>query len=1124
MHSPVARLTRPAVSIDQRCLPGRARASRTRWLSRVLRATRGAVLSVVSGVIVPSALLFGGEPPVRSSENARPASLAPNDPALAPNLQLWFRADTLPLKDQAPVFRWPDYSGHRRDASPTIGVHDGVGTPPSFVKSSTIHGHPAVRFSQDNGLATPGDRPVDLSGDAALTIFVVANLKYQDASGRAVIVGIGEALDASNTTPGRPGAALLEIDRTPEGRHRLDHAGGFKRDALLGRPGSFTSSYDQPRVITLTKRPGAMRDTSSIFIDGEVIDAVPGSGTPASPDLRHRADFSVLLGRAHAVMGSLGGDIAEVLIYNRAFPDKERSAVEEHLGAKYGIPLSHSKDRSEPEPELVTEKHRQHWAFRKPVRPAFPALATAAPPVTKPIDAFLLQKLAGSGLTFSAQADPATLLRRIHLDLTGLPPAPEEIHSFIGKGSSEAYEQVVDGLLQSPHFGERWGRHWLDLAGYVDVTGNDQNAEQIILGESKWRYRDYVIRSFNNGKPWDRFLIEQIAGDELSDWRTADRFTEEHREGLIATGYLRTAIDDTHEVDLNKMPFRYQVLFDTMQIVGSSLFGLTLQCARCHDHKFDPIPQRDYYRLMALFTPALNAQAWLQPKDREVPDVSAKEQAAIHQRNAELERRIQPITNELARLLNIATNRVLDARLIELPATNRLEVKAAFEVPAEKRNETQKGLLKQFAEKLRVTAEDISSGLNAQERGAIESLGGIAATLTKQKQRWENIRAFIESGPPPRDFIFRRGDYEQRGKRVDPGLLAVLCRSESDGVLPQSGEARADSTGRRQEFARWLTDTNGAPAGLHARVWMNRCWQQLFGEPIVPTPDNFGASGLPPTDPALLDWLACEFIESGWQLKHMIKLMVMTQAYRQSSVSSPGGDSLADARTPNAAAADACGQGLGGNDTEKTRRAVKVDPENRLLWRQRMRRLESEIVRDTILAVSGKLDRTMFGPAVPIINLPDGSAALPSDDKMPTPTSRWRRSIYLLTRRNFHLPILSSFDQPILNTTCSRRMSSSVVLQPLTMLNDTFVVEQAGSMADRLAQGAPDSRQRIEHAFLSALGRKPAAEEIEWSLTFLAEQSVNFKADTLREPQRSHQAWVAFCQMLLNTSEFLYVN
>jgi hypothetical protein len=205
-------------------------------------------------------------------------------------------------------------------------------------------------------------------------------------------------------------------------------------------------------------------------------------------------------------------------------------------------------------------------------------------------------------------------------------------------------------------------------------------------------------------------------------------------------------------------------------------------------------------------------------------------------------------------------------------------------------------------------------------------------------------------------------------------------------------------------------------------------------------------------------------------------------------------------------------------------RAAMIDPENRLLWRQRMRRLESEIVRDTILAVSGKLDKMMFGPAVPIVNLPDGSAALTSDDKMPTPTSKWRRSIYLLTRRNFHLPILGSFDQPIINTTCPRRMSSSVVLQPFTMLNDSFVVEQASLFAERVATVAPDSRKRIEQAFLCSLGRKPAAEEVDWSLTFLAEQSANFQTDTLEESQRSHKAWVAFCQMLLNTSEFLYVN
>ena len=1049
-------------------------------------------------------LMFGFPSVVPLISAVRPPSQAetPGTPgvdhaSLAASLQLWLRADRLALKDGAEVYRWPDQSIHRRDVSPTLGVFEGAGKPPSFVKSSHINGRPAVRFQKDCGLGSPGDLPVAINGDAAYTLIVVAQLKYQEGSSHDVIAGFGEFSNPTNVTPGRPGSGLLEIDRTPEGRHRLDHAGGFKRDALIGRPGSFASFYDQPLVLVLTKTPGSMRDTSTLHINGAVIDSIPASGSTALPDIRHRPDFSVILGHSHAVTGNLDGDIAEVLLYNVALSKEQRQAIERDLSRKYAI--SPEPEEEPPTPARLTEEQRNHWAFRNlaPL-PAILPQPHSASPVSR-IDQLLLQRLEERGLHFSAEADQSTLLRRAHLDLTGLPPSPEETTTYLASTAPDAYEKLIDDLLASPHFGERWGRHWLDLVGYVDVTGNDQNAEQIILGPSKWRYRDYVIRSFNEGKPWDRFLTEQLAGDELFDWRHSEAFTEEQRQLLIATGYLRTAIDDTHEVDLNKVPFRYQVVYDTVQIVGSSLFGLTLQCARCHDHKFDPIPQAEYFSLMALFTPALNPYAWLQPKDRELPDVSAKEQVAIQKQNAEVEQSLKPVVDQIHSLQLQATNSLLSSRLAALAPEIRSSVETAFRQAPDKRNEQQKQLLKEQEPKLKWKQADVLEILSADQRAELARLQSEEKQLNARKQKWDAIRGFFESGPPPRNYILQRGDHERRGHRVKPGFLSVLHPTDKSPLLVASGKADEQSTGRRLAFARWLTDPEGRPAALHARVIVNRFWQQLFGEGLVPTPESFGRSGLPPTHPELLEYLASRFIHSSWKVKPLLKELMLSRAYRQSSSTRPG-------------------------STSSLGESLAKDPGNRLLWQQRLRRLESEIIRDSILAVSGKLDPAQFGPAVPIINLPDGTAALPSDDKLPTPTSKWRRTLYLMGRRNFHLPILGSFDQPILNTACSRRLSSSVVLQPLTMLNDSFVLQQAQFLADRASRGSPSSENRIDLAFRLALTRSPTAEELRWIDRFLSDQETQLQNEKTLPEEAKRRAFVALCHMLMNTSEFLYLN
>lgn len=1044
------------------------------------------------------ALIGGGLAPGHAAVSGS-RGLPLDQPELRSHLQLWLSADRLALKDGAEVYRWPDGSGGRRDAFPTLGMFEGAGRPPQFVKASQLNGRPAVRFHKESGLGTPGELPPEISGDGAYTLIVVARLQYQDGPGRDVIAGFGEFYDATNTIAGRPSAGLLEIDRTPEGRHRLDHAGGFNRNALLGRPGSFASFYDQPVVIVLTKAPGPMCTTSRLYLNGAEIDQVPASGTTRVPDIRHRRDFGFILGHAHSFTGSLLGDIGEVILLNIALDTPQRRAIEQDLAARYAI----APEAEEPEPSVVqwSDRQRKHWAFQplagspSPVTEAGPSAGSGT------IDDLLLRRLKAKGLQFSPEADRPTLVRRLYLDLIGLPPSPEESAAAEGDPRPAFYEALVDHLLSSPHFGERWGRHWLDLVGYVDVTGNDQNAEQIILGPSKWRYRDYVIQSFNRDKPWDQFLTEQLAGDELFDWRNAEGFTEKQREMLIATGYLRTAIDDTHEVDLNKVPFRYQVVYDTVQIIGSSLFGLTLQCARCHDHKYDPVSQKDYYSLMALFTPALNPYAWLQPKDRELPDIPPKQQASVQKHNAEIDRQREKLLEQIHALEMTATNRLLSLRLDGLASEARSNVRTALLERAEKRSETQKAILKEHETKLKWSDEDLQAALDPEQRATLARLQAEGQRLNAERKKWEPIRAFFESGPPPRDYVFQRGDHERRGRRVSPAVLSILHRPDEPAELPISRNPGSGFTsGRRLAFARWMTDAKGRPAALHARVVVNRFWQQLFGEGLVPTPESFGLNGLPPTHPELLEFLAARFVTSGWRVKLLLKEMVLSRAYRQvSQTGMPGQASLREA-------------------------AVAQDPDNQLLWRQRLRRLESEAVRDSILAASGKLDRSAFGPAIPLINLPDGSAALPADDKLPTPTSKWRRTVYLMGRRNFHLPLLGSFDQPILNTSCTRRLSASVVLQPLTMLNDPFVIEQARFIADRARQGGTPGEKAIEFAFRLVLGRSPSPEELRWSHDFLEEHRRLLAEEHTPADLAALQAFGSLCQLLLNTSEFLYLN
>jgi hypothetical protein len=581
----------------------------------------------------------------------------------------------------------------------------------------------------------------------------------------------------------------------------------------------------------------------------------------------------------------------------------------------------------------------------------------------------------------------------------------------------------------------------MDLVGYTDTIGFDSNPGHLILSEGKWRYRHYLIRSFNDDKPYDRFIQEQVAGDEMVDWRNAEKFTPQIRNHLIATGFLRTAQDFTHEPVSDIPRNHYAVLHDTLEIFGTSLLGLTLKCSRCHDHKFDPIEQQEYYRLMACFTPAYNSANWKavfpwKPEipDRALPDVSDSKREEIQRHNADIDRRI--------------------------------------------------ALLKQ----------------KISEKSANQKVNQQIETLNATRRRWGKIQALWDVGSPPRTHLLHRGDFQALGDEVQPGFLNALGGSHSDRFFENQSTISATS-GRRTALAKWLTEADSPASALLARVMANRLWQHLFGQGIVATTENFGIGGQEPTHPELLEWLSSELVRSGWRIKPIIKQMMTSTVYRQSS-------SVADFKPKL-------------NPKSSIRNPQSVDPGNQLLWRMRLRRLDAEVIRDSILSVAGTLDRTMGGPPIRQRLRTDGLVIV-DEKQTSSPSARFRRSVYLLFRRAYNLTLLTTFDQPIIATTCSRRRPSAVVLQSLTMLNDASVFEQVEYFAERVAVAGDSHTALIESAFQLALARQPNKNEFQWCDELLRRQSQLFIEAGQPPEKATRRAIEQLCHMLFNTSEFLY--
>ncbi len=650
----------------------------------------------------------------------------------------------------------------------------------------------------------------------------------------------------------------------------------------------------------------------------------------------------------------------------------------------------------------------------------------------------------------------------------------------------EAYELLIDRLLASPHFGERWGRHWLDVAGYVDMFGSDNDAAIIKPLNSKWRYRDYVIRSFNEDKPFDRFLVEQLAGDELYDWRSAESFSPEMREALIATGFLINANDDTDQNELNTPDIRHHVLQRTTELVVNNLLALTLQCAKCHDHKYDAIPQSDYYRMEAIFAPVFNVRHWVVSTGHARADVPDATHAEIDQHNKQIDEKIAEFHKRHAEIHDIYRQQIFNEKLSKLDSEIREQVKTALATPADKRDDTQKALAAKHEAALTVKPEEIPAAFNDAHRAEIAQIVDQINQEQSRKRHYNTIQVIYERHEPPPTHVLRRGNYLSPGLEVEPGLLSIF------GDPPQPQAAAGNSSGRRLTLARQLTDGQTLAGQYVARVLVNRLWQQVFGVGIVASSENFGVSGTPPSHPELLDWLTVEFLRQGWRVKPLIKLMMLSAAYQQSSAV-----------------------------VEKNEAAIKTDPGNTLLWRMNLRRLDSEYIRDAILATSGKLDRTLFGEFVPLDVHPDGMVVIKKEG-LPTPTTQWRRSVYVLARRNYHLTMLRIFDQPIVARNCTNRQPSAVVTQALSLLHDDFVLEQADYFAQRIST-ANTIADKIAAAYQIALSRSPTAEESKMCAELIARQQQRFLQDKKTKDKSAELALAQFCKVLFNTNEFLYV-
>ena len=723
-----------------------------------------------------------------------------------------------------------------------------------------------------------------------------------------------------------------------------------------------------------------------------------------------------------------------------------------------------------------------HWAFQPIANPAVPA--PEGYELNTPIDGFIARQLAAHELEFSPVASRRTLIRRVFFNLLGLPPTPEDVVRFVNDPAPDAYEQLVDRLIASPQFGVRWGRHWLDVAGYSETNGL-----QVSDGERPhiWRYRDWVIDAFNQNKPIDQFIVEQLAGDELIDG-SINPGNEQHLEWLTATGFLRLAPDGTKT--RRSLEDRNTAVAEAIKVISASMLGLTVGCAQCHDHKYDPIGIDDYYRFRAVFDPLFPLNNWRLPGTQEI-DFSTQD---IIAEEARVEAQAKALEDDIRRRREEHAQKIQDLKLADVPEADRKATRLAVLTTPGKRTERQVALLKTYP--MVKPIGTIAGGLlveydSVAYRKFEKELEKVAALRESKPARRIVTVNREEPGQVPESHVFYRGNPESRGVSVRPEEIMVLRRSR-DVTLPP--DARERSTGRRLSYARQLVDGTHP---LSSRVFVNRVWLHHFGRGLVSTPGDFGISGERPTHPELLDWLATDFVEHGWDQKRLHRLILLSRTFQQVS----GRSNLLN----------------------------ELDPENTLYARANLRRLEAEAIRDAILYVAGELNDTLGGKSLPVVEAPDGKVVLGRaklKDGLKTGVNSTgaasRRSAYIQVQRRLPLNMLATFDQPDMNPSCQLRRPTTVATQSLWFLNDPKIVDISNRLAS-LALGNEKPADQLKSVFEQLFGSEPTESELSDCLKFLNKQTQQFATRNNGDNDPGKLAMASLCQALLASNRFLYV-
>jgi len=852
--------------------------------------------------------------------------------------------------------------------------------------------------------------------------------------------------------------------------------------------------------------------------------------------------------------GLVAGKPSESLLFSKVdkgeMPKKKGKLPEEQIAVlREWIAQGAKTARAEPEnPDayVFTEEERNHWAFR-PIHKA-----EAPPGEDNPIDAFILENLVQNGLSFSPEAEKRTLLRRATLDLTGLPPEPDETKRFLEDLSPLAYNRLIDRLLASPAYGERWGRHWLDVAGYADSEGyNEKDTER----KWAWRYRDYVVNAFNDDMPWDQFIREQVSGDEMLE-PPYENLKSEEIEKLVATGFLRMAPDGTGS-GANDELARNQVIAETLKIVSSSFLGMSVGCAQCHDHRHDPITQRDYYSFRAIFEPGLNPKNWKQPAGRAISLFTDEDRKKF----AEIEKKAKAVDLEREEKVKFFIDRTLQWKLEKLPQEVRDPLRVAYHAKEEDRTPDQVALLKKYpsvkqisagslylydreyneeirklgklrkqkldeslaiarekaekaedgGEKVKVTESSLAkhypegaSELEAIDRKieffkgtlskkSLDAIVNKAKDIRAKKPEEPFVRALTEpKGEPPVTRVFFRGNHDQPKNEVGPSGLSIISKEGSE--IPHRNPSLS-STGRRSAFAQSLTDGRHP---LTARVLVNRFWLHHFGRGIVDTPSDFGLLGDQPSHPKLLDWLASDFMENGWHLKRLHRMIMTSRAYKQSSRQNPT--------------------------------SMRKDPDNRLLSHMNIRRMEAEVIRDSILSLSGSLNRRLSGKPIPVMEDEVGKFVLGKEnldgERKPGKAidllgDQFRRSLYVQIRRSRMLSLFDAFDLPAMEPNCEKRSVSTVAPQALIFMNDNFLIDQSKAMAIRFRKLTNGNLVRLlELAWQHTFTQHPSEVEIKSAMEFVQRQKLLLKERKVEEPELL--AIASYCQALLSSNRFLY--